>query len=77
MKVIGRITKLMARELFGMCQRISMKVSGKEIKLMVKVNTHIAMELHTKDSGETICNMVQVLSSGTITHVMKVNTTKE
>ena len=77
MKVIGRITKLMARELFGMCRKISMKVSGKEIKLMVKENTLTAMEPHTKDSGETIYNMVKVLSSGTIIHVMKVNTTEE
>lgn len=77
MKAIGRTTKLMEEEYFGMFTETNTKENGRETRHMVLENTLIVMELLMKETGVMISNMVKVLSSGTTTQSIKGSTKKE
>ena len=60
MKDIGKITKLMAKEYFGMFTVTNTKDGGNEIKLMDMENIPIVMEQHMKVTGKMTSNMAKV-----------------
>jgi hypothetical protein len=64
MKVLGSITKLTGRVLFGTCMVINTKESGKTIRPMVMEFTPTPTVLSMKETGLTIYNMDGVLNNG-------------
>ena len=64
MKDSGTITKLKAKEPFGMLKVMFMMVNLKMIKQMGMGFIHILMDQGTKDTGEMICKKAKVLKYG-------------
>lgn len=77
MKATGRIIRLMAKELSGMCTATSMKEHGSETKHMDSGGIHIATVPHTKATGKMTYNTDKVSNSGTIIQNTKVSIKEE
>ena len=73
----GKIIELMARANLLILMATFMTVIGLMIKPTDMVSIIISMEPCTKDSGETIFNMVREKNHGQINQSMKVNTWQE